>query len=62
MSVNVFILMISHNLKVTLEPSTYTDEKFELYVKYQADIHNDHRESESGFTSFLVDSPLEVFI
>ncbi|KLO19826.1 hypothetical protein SCHPADRAFT_898398 [Schizopora paradoxa] len=49
----------SHEFEVTLEPASYTDEKFELYVKYQADVHNDHRESESGFTRFLVDSPLE---
>lgn len=28
-------------------------------MKYQADVHNDHQENESGFSGFLVDSPLE---
>lgn len=47
-------------VKVVLEPSTFTEEKFDLYKTYQAKIHNDLRESSSGFTRFLVDSPLEV--
>jgi len=49
-----------HRFEVTLEPSTFTDEKFELYMGYQHDIHKEEREkTTSGFRRFLVDSPLE---
>ena len=61
---SIYLLVHEHFFffKVTLEPSSFTEEKFELYKKYQAKIHNDHRESPSGFKRFLVDSPLEVCI
>ncbi|KZW04451.1 hypothetical protein EXIGLDRAFT_828319 [Exidia glandulosa HHB12029] len=47
-----------HKFVVALEPSTYTDEKFELYCQYQKTVHNDERESRSSFEGFLVESPL----
>ncbi|KAJ7904373.1 arginine-tRNA-protein transferase, partial [Mycena olivaceomarginata] len=48
-----------HRFEVTiLEPSSYSPEKFELYCKYQRDIHNDLKNTSSGFKRFLVDSPL----
>lgn len=45
---------------MTLEPSSFTDEKFELYKKYQSEIHHDQEKLPSGFARFLVDSPLVV--
>ncbi|KAI7889687.1 arginine-tRNA-protein transferase [Mucor mucedo] len=51
-----------HKLEIVLEPSSFTKEKFALYAKYQVSIHHDLEEdvSESGFTRFLVDSPLKT--
>lgn len=48
------------SLTVELEPSTYTEEKFELYKKYQSVVHDDPPEKNTpkGFTRFLVTSPL----
>ncbi|KII95226.1 hypothetical protein PLICRDRAFT_34070 [Plicaturopsis crispa FD-325 SS-3] len=48
----------SKDFSVTLEPSTFTAEKFALYEKYQATIHNDPDKDPDGFKSFLVTSPL----
>ncbi|KAG9294218.1 hypothetical protein G9A89_021577 [Geosiphon pyriformis] len=49
-----------HRLKIVLEQSSFTEEKFKLYCKYQTNIHGDapDQNTESGFTQFLVDSPL----
>ncbi|KAJ7276276.1 arginine-tRNA-protein transferase [Mycena haematopus] len=47
-----------HRFETILEPSCYSLEKFELYCKYQRDIHNDSMNTPSGFKRFLVDSPL----
>jgi len=46
-----------HTFEVTLEPSSYTKEKFQLYENYQTNIHHDDVTSK-GFKRFLVDSPL----
>lgn len=48
----------AHKFDVTLEPSSYTDEKYELYCKYQQEIHKDKKNTQSGFKRFLVNSPL----
>ncbi|KAJ7781367.1 arginine-tRNA-protein transferase [Mycena metata] len=47
-----------HRFETILEPSSYSLEKFELYRKYQKDIHNDSGCTPSHFKRFLVDSPL----
>jgi len=47
-----------HKFEVTLEPASYSDEKFELYRSYQKEIHLDQEESPEGFKRFLVESPL----
>ncbi|KAF9382875.1 Arginyl-tRNA--protein transferase 1 [Podila verticillata] len=49
-----------HRFRVQLEPSSFTEEKHELYVKYQMSVHNDPKSKcgASNFTNFLVDSPL----
>ncbi|KIY46622.1 hypothetical protein FISHEDRAFT_46915 [Fistulina hepatica ATCC 64428] len=49
----------SHRFEVILEPSSFTQEKFELYCKYQKDIHHEDEKRPSGFKRFLVDSPLQ---
>jgi len=46
-----------HRYEMTLEPSSYTEEKYELFKKYQAEIHHDPS-SPGGFERFLVTSPL----
>lgn len=38
-------------------PAIYTDEKYELFVKYQELIHNDYDHSKKGFKRFLCDAP-----
>ncbi|KAJ7228778.1 arginine-tRNA-protein transferase [Mycena pura] len=48
----------AHRFEVTLEPSSYSKEKFELYCTYQRDIHHDLENTPSGFKTFLVNSPL----
>ncbi|KAJ7283769.1 arginine-tRNA-protein transferase [Mycena rebaudengoi] len=48
----------AHQFETVLEPSAYSREKFELYCKYQRDIHRDTDCTVSGFKRFLVDSPL----
>ena len=45
--------------QVTLEPSSYTNEKYELFEIYQSSVHND-RSSPLGFKRFLVETPLMV--
>ncbi|KAI8645332.1 arginine-tRNA-protein transferase [Parasitella parasitica] len=49
-----------YKLRIKLEPSSLTKEKFDLYAKYQANVHHDEKEdiSETGFKRFLVDSPM----
>ncbi|KAF9006483.1 arginine-tRNA-protein transferase [Cyathus striatus] len=49
-----------HRFEVTLEPSSYSHEKFNLFKKYQVEIHHDERNSSYGFKHFLVESPLVV--
>ncbi|PPQ77388.1 hypothetical protein CVT25_010970 [Psilocybe cyanescens] len=50
----------AHKFEVVLEPASYTPEKFALYIKYQMGIHQDHKNTESGFKRFLVESPLNT--
>ncbi|KAF9960777.1 Arginyl-tRNA--protein transferase 1 [Mortierella alpina] len=49
-----------HRFRTKLEPSSCTDEKHALYVKYQMQIHKDPRSKcqVRNFTNFLVDTPL----
>ncbi|KAF9315504.1 Arginyl-tRNA--protein transferase 1 [Podila horticola] len=49
-----------HRFRVKLEPSSFTEEKHELYVKYQMSVHNEPKSKcgTSNYTNFLVDSPL----
>ncbi|CAE6426484.1 unnamed protein product [Rhizoctonia solani] len=48
----------AHRLEVTLEPSSYTDEKYQLYLKYQVSIHEDTGNTPNGFERFLVTSAI----
>ncbi|KAG5651246.1 hypothetical protein H0H81_009318 [Sphagnurus paluster] len=50
-----------HNFETTLEPSSYTDEKYALYEKYQSNVHHDNDNEPKGFKRFLVDSPLLLY-
>lgn len=48
--------------QVTLERSSYTDEKYALYVTYQTQVHHDDDNTQRSFTRFLIQSPLVVRI
>lgn len=49
-----------HRFEVTLEPDTFTEEKFELFDNYQRHVHHEGDEdiTRSGFKRFLCSSPL----
>ncbi|KIK75335.1 hypothetical protein PAXRUDRAFT_835710 [Paxillus rubicundulus Ve08.2h10] len=47
-----------HDFQVTLERSSYTDEKYNLYIAYQTQIHHDDDNTAHSFRKFLVQSPL----
>ena len=48
------------HLQVTLEPSSYSQEKVALYQSYEKHIHNKPDKEDLGFLRFLVQSPLEA--
>ncbi|KAI0677431.1 arginine-tRNA-protein transferase [Trametes maxima] len=48
----------AHKFEVTLEPSSFTPEKFDLYKSYQKEIHHEDNISPAGFKRFLVRTPL----
>jgi arginine-tRNA-protein transferase len=50
----------AHSLTITLEPSSFTEEKYALYENYQRVVHRDppDRISKSGFRRFLCNNPL----
>ncbi|KAI0729359.1 arginine-tRNA-protein transferase [Fomitopsis betulina] len=48
-----------HHFEVTLEPSSFTDEKFALYQSYQQNIHMEEEKMPSSFRNFLVETPLQ---
>lgn len=50
----------AHELKVTLEPDTFTDEKFAVFDNYQRIVHGEPPSSISqrGFKKFLCNSPV----
>ncbi|KAF9452451.1 hypothetical protein P691DRAFT_828461 [Macrolepiota fuliginosa MF-IS2] len=48
----------AHRFETSLEPASFTEEKYQLYVRYQRDIHNDLQNTPRGFERFLVTSPL----
>ncbi|KAF9102755.1 Arginyl-tRNA--protein transferase 1 [Mortierella sp. AM989] len=49
-----------HRLRITLEPSSYTEEKFNLFAKYQMEVHHEpkSRVHAGGYRDFLVSTPL----
>jgi arginyl-tRNA---protein transferase len=51
----------AHELVITLEPDDFTQEKYSLFENYQRIVHHEppHRITESGFRSFLCESPLK---
>ena len=50
----------AHSLTVDTVPSEFTEERFELYKRYQTSVHKDAPDTltAKGFTRFLVQSPL----
>lgn len=47
----------STSFKAVFEPAEFTDEKYDLYVRYQHYIHSDEDNTPSQFESFLCDTP-----
>ena len=51
------------DLTVTVEPATFSDEKYDLYARYLAHRHGEKKADEDGvesFRSFLYDSPVDT--
>jgi len=50
----------SHKFEVTLEPDTYTKEKYDLFVNYQVHVHHETaaKNTSSSFANFLCGSPI----
>ncbi|KNZ56613.1 arginyl-tRNA--protein transferase 1 [Puccinia sorghi] len=48
-----------HSFKIRLEPAEFTQEKFELYKKYQTEVHGDRAEevTSKSFERFLCTNP-----
>lgn len=47
----------NERFQIKNETAEFTEEKYELYVKYQAEIHEDHKTSKKSFKRFLCDTP-----
>ena len=45
---------------MSIEPASYTKEKFELFKEYQAAVHKDEEKEPSSFERFLCDTCLSV--
>lgn len=45
---------------MSIEPASYTREKFELYKEYQACVHKEEEKEPASFKSFLCDTCLSV--
>jgi arginine-tRNA-protein transferase len=56
------IISPAHNFTVILEPASFSQEKFDLYSKYQTEIHHDAPSEISpiGFKRFLCTSPISA--
>ncbi|KAL1880014.1 hypothetical protein VTK73DRAFT_6404 [Phialemonium thermophilum] len=56
----------AHRLTVSLEPDTFTEEKYSVFENYQRNVHKEPPEkiTPTGFKRFLCDSPLrrETFV
>jgi leucyl-tRNA---protein transferase len=50
----------NHDLVVSVEKPSPTDEKFDLYTRYQSHRHSSKPESRSNFEDFLYHSPLQT--
>lgn len=50
----------SVEITIETEPASFSEEKFQLYKKYQVAVHQDKEEevTPQGFTRFLIESPL----
>ncbi|KAH9076977.1 arginine-tRNA-protein transferase [Lactarius deliciosus] len=51
----------AHVFEVTLEPSSYSDEKFALFQSYEKHIHKKPGKISGDFKRFLVDTPLQLY-
>ncbi|KAI0303879.1 arginine-tRNA-protein transferase [Russula brevipes] len=49
----------AHVFEVTLEPASYSDEKFALFQSYEENIHGKRNQKSGSFKTFLVETPLQ---
>ncbi|GAA5855059.1 hypothetical protein JCM8547_002364 [Rhodosporidiobolus lusitaniae] len=51
-----------HRFEYILEPASFNDEKYQLYRRYQMQVHgdSDSKVTERGFRGFLCNSPLNI--
>lgn len=49
--------MNSKKFHTRFEPALYSDEKYQLFVKYQENVHQDYNNSAKSFKRFLCDTP-----
>ncbi|CAI6512879.1 Ate1p [Saccharomyces cerevisiae x Saccharomyces kudriavzevii VIN7] len=47
----------SKTFHTRFEPAIYSDEKYQLFVKYQENVHQDYKNSPKSFKRFLCDTP-----
>ncbi|KAF9514241.1 hypothetical protein BS47DRAFT_893028 [Hydnum rufescens UP504] len=47
-----------HKFTVTLELPSFTQEKYNLYCRYQSEVHKDYDKSSANLSRFLIDNPL----
>ncbi|EJS43706.1 ate1p [Saccharomyces arboricola H-6] len=47
----------SKTFHTRFEPALYSDEKYQLFVKYQENVHQDFKNSPKSFKRFLCDTP-----
>jgi len=54
--------LVGNTIEIVTTPASFTEKKYDLYRKYQSEIHNDNNHNKTTFEEFLVDSPLPVNI
>ena len=57
---NIYKCFNNSKFEIKLEKATYTQEKYDLFKKYQMGIHNESEDDISirSFKNFLIDGPL----
>ena len=49
----------THEYTIELLDDSFREEEYQIFIKYQASIHDDHDKSKKGYIRFLCDSSLQ---